>query len=135
MSRVRLIVACIGSGVAGALIGAGVVMWMMGRLGEEYFVGRAETDLAFQMAILGDLDADRIDAARRRLNVSIDGALITLGPSMRKGRRLGAVSASAIAQVREQRRKTGYLPGDPGVAAAVASALESGIASSTTTDK
>jgi len=134
MSRVRSIVACIGSGVAGALIGGGVGVWMMVRLGEEHFVDRAETDLAWQAAILGDLDSGRIDDARRRLNVSIDGALITMDRSIRDGRHLDAVSASAIAQIREQRRKTGYSPGDPGVAAAVTLALESGMSSSTTAD-
>jgi len=134
MSRTRSIVACIGSGVVGALIGGGVGVWMMARLGEEHFVDRAETDVAWQAAILGDLDSGRIDDARRRLNVSIDGALITIGPAIRDGRRLGAVITSAIAEIREQRRKTGYRPRDPGVAAAVTSALESTMSSSTTAD-
>lgn len=135
MSRVRSIVVCIGSGVAGALIGGGVGVWMMARLGEEHFLTRAEIDLAVQAAILEDLDAGRIDDARRRLNVSIDGALLTIGPSIRDGRHLDAVRASAIAQVGEQRRKTGYIPGDPVVAAAVTSLLESGMSASMTADK
>lgn len=134
MSRARSIVACIGSDVVGALIDGSAGVWMMAWLGEEHFVDRAETDVAWQAAIIDDLDSGRIDDARRRLNVSIDGALITIGPSIRDGRRLDAVSASAIAQIQEQRRKTGYSPDDPGVATAVTSALESRVSSSTTAD-
>lgn len=135
VSRVRFISSCIASGVAGLLLGGGVGVWMMTRLGGELFVDRAETDLAFQAAILSDVDAGRIDEARRKLNLSIDGALVTLDSSTRDGRHLRAVSAAVVAQVREQRQKTGYVPGDPAVAAAVTSALESGVPSSATTDK
>jgi len=107
----------------GVLLGGGVAVWMMTELSLAMSVGRAELDLGQLSFVAAEIDAERMESARRRLDLLIDSALLTFGALRNGDQPVSSRTAATLTRIREQRRQTGYVPDEAIVATAVAEAL------------
>jgi hypothetical protein len=126
MTKGRAIAVAVVSGIVGLGVGVLGAVWWMSWFQRYGTLTAAEAHLVVGARVLEDLRASDTASAEHKLQVWLDGDLLTVGANSEPGHTPRATTLQAISQIRESRNASGYVPANPSVRAAVEQTLALG---------